>query len=140
MRRFGRLRRQFVMGRSVKEDLVVYLFRRAKPLFGPGSGIGSKWRFGPGDLTLGRGAGRHDPAPWLYDDEDGICGLDDRRYYRSILRSGFSATVQMKLLIPAMLSICVPVYDYRFSLILSDDSLSSLDSRFSFDLICYEQS
>ncbi|KAK9145302.1 hypothetical protein Sjap_005205 [Stephania japonica] len=33
----------------------VYLFRRARPLFGPGSGIGSKWRSGPGDPTLGRG-------------------------------------------------------------------------------------
>ncbi|KAK9145699.1 hypothetical protein Sjap_005602 [Stephania japonica] len=34
----------------------VYLFRRARLLFGPGSGIGSKWRSGPGDPTLGNGA------------------------------------------------------------------------------------
>ncbi|KAK9116817.1 hypothetical protein Sjap_015764 [Stephania japonica] len=33
----------------------VYLFRRARPLFGPGSGIGSKWQSGPGDPILSRG-------------------------------------------------------------------------------------
>ncbi|KAK9089987.1 hypothetical protein Sjap_023164 [Stephania japonica] len=43
----------------------VYLFRRARPLFGLGSGIGSKWQSGPGDPILEKkGANRCVEETW----------------------------------------------------------------------------